>query len=522
MNSETRNLSEDLDEIIIIDDNDTIGEQIKTETWKMIIVDDDIEVHHITKLVLRDFEFEGKHLSFLSAYSGAEAIQLIKDNPDTAVILLDVIMEKSDAGLNVIKYIRNELGNKIVRIILRTGQPGETPEEETIISYDINDYKEKSELTSKKLLTSVITALRSFRDLIVLQNNKLSLERIINSSYVIHRQKTLNNFINEILSQLLYLLYEGKKYVNNYYSGLAAMMDGDEFVIVSGVEDYANVNGRYLKDVLSQEEFENVLETLQAEGIVCKGKYFIACFKNEAITPVIVFVRCKNDLTEWEQDLLAIYYTNAFIALDNFMLTNEIESTQKEIVLTLGGISEARSKETGNHVKRVAEYSKILALGYNLKEEEVEILKQASPMHDIGKLAIPDAILNKPGKLTAEEFDVIKTHSQIGYDMLKNSNRSLMKVASIIALQHHEKFDGTGYPQRLQGENIHIYGRITAVADVFDALGSERVYKKAWDLDRIIELFKEERGKHFDPELIDIFFDNLSKIIQVKDSLADI
>jgi response regulator RpfG family c-di-GMP phosphodiesterase len=203
-------------------------------------------------------------------------------------------------------------------------------------------------------------------------------------------------------------------------------------------------------------------------------------------------------------------------------LKKEIEDTQKEVIFTMGAIAESRSKETGNHVKRVAEYTKLLALYYGIQENEAEMLKQASPMHDIGKVAIPDAVLNKPGRFNDEERDIMNTHAQLGYDMLKMSNRSLLKMASIVAYQHHEKYDGTGYPNNLKGEDIHIYGRITALADVFDALGSARVYKEAWDDDRIFKLFKEERGKHFDPKLIDIFFDHLDEFLEIRDSMNDL
>ena len=203
-------------------------------------------------------------------------------------------------------------------------------------------------------------------------------------------------------------------------------------------------------------------------------------------------------------------------------LQKEIEDTQKEVVFTMGAIGESRSKETGNHVKRVAEYSKLFALYYGLPEEEAEMLKQASPMHDIGKVAIPDSILNKPAKFTPEEFEKMKAHAQLGYDMLKVSNRSLLKTAATVAYEHHEKYNGKGYPRGIKGEEIHIYGRITAIADVFDALGSDRCYKNAWNDEKIFQLFKDERGEHFDPDLVDIFFDHLDEFLEIRDKFRDI
>ncbi|MFD2445151.1 HD domain-containing phosphohydrolase [Bacillus sp. CGMCC 1.16607] len=224
-----------------------------------------------------------------------------------------------------------------------------------------------------------------------------------------------------------------------------------------------------------------------------------------------------------EQDVkhlsLAASYTGK--SLETAILNAEMEETQKEIIYTMGEIGESRSKETGNHVKRVAEYSYILAVGYGLGIEEAELIKLASPMHDIGKVAIPDEILLKPGKLTDEEFGIMKSHSSIGYNLLKKSNRPILQAATIIAGQHHEKWNGRGYPNGLKGENIHIYGRITAIADVFDALASDRCYKKAWELDRILNLFKEEAGEHFDPKLVEVFFDNLDKILMIRDTYVD-
>ena len=203
-------------------------------------------------------------------------------------------------------------------------------------------------------------------------------------------------------------------------------------------------------------------------------------------------------------------------------LSDEIINTQKEIIYTMGEIAETRSKETGNHVKRVAEYSKLLALKLGISSDEAEMLKLASPMHDIGKVGIPDNILNKPGKLTPEEFEIMKTHAQLGYEMLKHSSKPILQAAAIVSKEHHEKYNGNGYPKGLKGEEIHIFARITAVADVFDALGSDRIYKKAWEDEKIFELFNSEKGEHFDPKIIDIFFENLEEIKQIRDKFKDI
>lgn len=209
------------------------------------------------------------------------------------------------------------------------------------------------------------------------------------------------------------------------------------------------------------------------------------------------------------EDLLLIHLNDV---TELMQLRQEIEDTQREIIYAMGEIGETRSKETGNHVKRVALYSKELALLYGLSSKEADILQMASPMHDIGKIGIPDGILNAPRKLTIEEFEIIKTHAQLGYNMLKYSNKPILKTAAIVAREHHEKWDGSGYPRGLSGKNIHIYGRITAVADVFDALGNERAYKKAWKLEKILSFLEKQSGKHFDPQLVELFLNNIDII----------
>ena len=206
---------------------------------------------------------------------------------------------------------------------------------------------------------------------------------------------------------------------------------------------------------------------------------------------------------------------------DFIKLHTELEDTQKEIIHRMGEVGETRSKETGYHVKRVAEYSKLLATLLGLGEKNSKLIYSASPMHDIGKVGIPDSILKKPGKLDEQEWKIMKTHSKLGYNILKKSKRNILKAAAIVAYSHHEKWDGSGYPNALVGEKIHIFGRITAIADVFDALGSDRCYKKAWELDKILELFKAERGKQFDPSLVDIFLENIDKFLEIRDKFQD-
>jgi response regulator RpfG family c-di-GMP phosphodiesterase len=176
-------------------------------------------------------------------------------------------------------------------------------------------------------------------------------------------------------------------------------------------------------------------------------------------------------------------------------------------------------KELSGHLKRVAAYARLLAAKYGMSEAEVKFVKQIAPMHDIGKWAIPDNILHKPDKLTPEEWDIMKTHTWVGYEMLKDSKLEVLQMGAMVAIQHQEKFDGTGYPKGLKGEEIHIFSRITTVADVFDALGSERSYKQAWPVEEITQYFRDGRGTHFDPILVDLLLGNLGEFLAIKEEM---
>ncbi len=208
-------------------------------------------------------------------------------------------------------------------------------------------------------------------------------------------------------------------------------------------------------------------------------------------------------------------------SLETFMLNQEIIESQNETILLLGELCEKRSLETGKHTSRVALYSVAVAEAMGLPQEDIQILKQSSGLHDIGKLATKDKILLKPGKLTDEEYDEMKKHTEVGHLMLKDSKNRILQTGALISYQHHEKYNGTGYPQGLKGDEIHIFARITAIADVFDAITSVRCYKEAWPVDKSFELIKSESGKHFDPKVVEAFFEVTDEILTIYEELKD-
>ena len=201
--------------------------------------------------------------------------------------------------------------------------------------------------------------------------------------------------------------------------------------------------------------------------------------------------------------------------------TDELRRTRLQVIQRLGRAAEYRDNETGNHILRMSHIAALLAKSIGWNEDDCELMLHASPMHDIGKIGIPDHILLKPGKFEPEEWEVMKTHAAIGAHILEGDDSDLMRWASEIALTHHEKWDGNGYPQGLVGEAIPLTGRIAALADVFDALTSERPYKKAWTVEAAVEWIKENRGTHFAPDLVDVFLIQLPEILKIRERFSE-
>ncbi len=478
------------------------------KAWKILIVDDDEEVHKLTKVVLRDYHFETRAIQFFSAFSGGEALEVMRDEQDIALVLLDVVMETDNAGLECAKAIRELLHNDMVRIILRTGQPGQAPEEEVIKNYDINDYKSKTELTIQSLFTAITSALRTYQFIKTIDFNKRGLESVIDATRDILELDTFKRFHHHVFDKMCTFNTEPDKaiyFVNPFVKAQAHNQLLESFKVLAERGDESLEQGQSASDIDDLEVKELIQQAIDQQGIILSERAFVGYVKASKGGESLVFMQWKNVVDTLEQKLLSIFFNNVSVVYENLSLNEEIKETQKEMIYTLSELVEGRSKETANHIRRVAAVSGMLGRKVGLGEQQIQMLELTAPMHDIGKIGTPDSILKKPGKLTPEEYRVMQEHAAYGAAIFGRSERDVMQTSALIAEQHHEKWDGSGYPKGLKGDGIHIYGRIVALADVVDALVHKRCYKKAWEMPQVLQTLQEERGKHFDPQLVDIF-----------------
>jgi response regulator RpfG family c-di-GMP phosphodiesterase len=196
-------------------------------------------------------------------------------------------------------------------------------------------------------------------------------------------------------------------------------------------------------------------------------------------------------------------------------ITEEMVATQKEVIITLSELVEFRARESATHVERVAEFAGIFATALGLEASEALLLTEAAPMHDLGKIGLPDYIIHKPGALTTDELTVMRSHTKIGHDILAKHDRPLFRMAATIALEHHERWDGSGYPRGLRGDSISMAGRIVALCDVFDSLSNARPYKDAWPLEKTVKFIEDGAGHHFDPALVEVMTKNMDKFLKI-------
>ncbi|CAK0780570.1 putative two-component system response regulator [Gammaproteobacteria bacterium] len=512
------------DDLLLLDDTPDLASS-PYAAWQVLVVDDEPEVHQVTHLVLKGLRYQNRDIEFVNAYSAREAAALLSSHPDIALVLLDVVMETEDAGLMLVRQIRDQMNNRTVRIVLRTGQPGHAPEQEVILQYDINDYKSKSELTAQKLFTTVIAALRSYQDIRSLEVAQMGMAQMMTSSNALFRIKSLAHFSTELLEQYQMLLALGQSSPALLRGAMVLPMTGDSTPVVLIAQGSLSGWAGCALDALPPDIRTRIETCIRQTGNQIEPNLLIFYLATHH-GPMLVYLERFTgfELSPLQGQLLCLFNQKAALALDNVQLFQRQNRAQEAAILALARVAEFKDDDTGNHLLRIETRTQALAerlvnhpdFGSEIDEIFLSQIGAASILHDIGKVAIPDEILMKPGMLTPEEWTVMRTHPQVGADILREAakrvgGRNYLELASQIANYHHERFNGTGYPAGLAGDAIPIAARMVAVVDVYDALTSHRPYKAAWSRAKAIEAIRESRGSHFDPRIVDAFLELLEE-----------
>jgi response regulator RpfG family c-di-GMP phosphodiesterase len=510
------------DDWIIEDETIALSADMSTSqySWRVLIVDDDPDVHSVTRLSLRNVAFKNRSLELLSAYSGAEAFDILRDTNDIALVLLDVVMETDDAGLKLVKRIRGELNNQITRIVLRTGQPGQAPEQKIIVEYDINDYKAKTELTTQKLFTSVIASLRAYESLLTIERSRVGLNKILEGAGNLYQIQSLRDFASGVLKQVSAILNVGFDGVLCVRKGGVSKAAGTSHLpaVIAATGKYADLADAELLPS-NHQLAHGITKTFQekhSQYVHPANVLFIHTHQGHELT---VSITPPWPLEEIQREMLEIFCHRIASAFDNLYLFEQLHKSQESTVVALANLAEFRDEGTGGHVRRVQMLTD--AIANNLLQRDIytdeltpqfmDMVGMASILHDVGKVATPDHILLKPGIHTPEERVIMQKHAQVGETVLARAanlldGASYLTYGAQIAGGHHEHFDGNGYPRGLKALDIPLSARIVAVVDVFDALLHRRVYKEAWSYPDTIDYIRQRRGTQFDPHVVDALF----------------
>lgn len=489
------------------------------KAWKILLVDDEIDVIEVSRMVLEDLVFEDKPMAILTAQSGAEAREVFAREDDIAIAFIDVVMETEHAGLELVKFVREKLRNDRTRLILRTGNPGAAPQTDVVRYLEIDDYKEKTELTADRLGTSVMTSLRAYRNLIARVRIQNGLQAIIQStdSSEDDPQVQFAKIVEQcdlMTQQVTGLACHGAVYL----WGRAGLRKLDTFGPGPSPTPDAQRDGA-ITHAIAQALESPVLGAVRPTEVA--GGLLLGDRPHPSNGLFLWLEGLNLSLQEEHLNLLQLFLGFRAGGLTRTVLQREVVAAQSEVLHRLCEAVETRSKETGAHIRRIAQFSRHLARLKGLSLEQQKLIEMASPMHDIGKVAIPDDILHKPGKLNDDEWTLMKSHAEVGHRLLAHAEFPVMQAAAELAYHHHERWDGHGYPRGLSGEAIPVSGRIVALVDVFDALLSRRAYKEPWPLARVTDEIRRLRGSHFDPELVDLLVQNIHDFHTIYLSLPD-
>jgi response regulator RpfG family c-di-GMP phosphodiesterase len=491
------------DDLVFSDEQSDDTKHLSLHPWQVMVVDDEPAVHEVTQLVMAGFEMDGRGLKFIHCYSAKEAFAVLSAPNDIALILLDVVMETEHAGLDLARQIREDILNLNVRIVLRTGQPGQAPEEQVIKDYDINDYKEKTDLTRRKLITIFYAGLRAYRDLMRIEHARQGLRRSIEAISQVYDSQNLRSFASAVLEQVNFLLdLNAEGLCASRLSAYTANSANGHIKVLAATQAFSGL--------LVDEEVHNLPNEVQAtirHALRDKvshhaDSFYAGYFKTQAGSESIIYMVFPEPINQHARELLELFSRNVAITYDGLLLRDDLEQAQLETISVLGGAIERRSISTFPQIHRIGKLAALLARHAGCSERESELMRLAVFLHDVGKAAVPEHILTKPGPLSPEEWEIVNAHARTGQTMLAQSKSHVHEVAAVMALEHHEHWDGQGHPQGLRGDGISLAGRIACLADVMDSLLNTCSYRDAWPMDKVYQYVADQSGKQFDPALV--------------------
>lgn len=472
--------------------------------WKVLVIDDEPDVLGVTRLSLGGFSFAGRGIQIIEAGSAAAAKERLAEHADIALALIDVVMETDDAGLRLVEHIRQTLNNSMMRLMIRTGQPGAAPERFVIDHFDIDDYKDKTELTDTRLYTSVRSGIKAYRDLVSINNNRIGLERILEVMPSLFQlgSESLPQFFSGVMSQVIGLCQLSNASHIGTFEGVIATFDEGE-AKVQACTDRFNATPRLQE--IHQACLRSVREMTKVPELRQHSSVFPLTTGHKPIG--YIYVEPNEPLTADDINLIHVLARQCSQALENFRLHGNIVKAFDDAIDMLAEIAEFKDKTTGDHINRIDQYTRLVALAMGIAGDEATRMGVASRLHDVGKIGIPDHILSKPGRLTPDEFAVIKTHTTIGASILAHDKA--FEVSREVALHHHERWDGHGYPDGTPARQLPLVTRIVSVVDVFDALINKRPYKDPWGLREARQAIADSAGSQFDPDVVRAFIRQL-------------
>ena len=497
--------------------------------WDVLVVDDELSVQEVTELALSRVTCEGLPICLHFASSVEDAINILQNVPNISVVLLDVVMEGGLSGLDFVTYVRNTLNNHHIRFIIRTGQAGVSSEIQVIQNYDIQGYWNKVDMPVKRLRNVAIAAIRNYISLLRIERRREISDFILRQSRLLQDESLDERMFVELMSNSLISLFQNTRYATPQEAALGQGFFSLALIMNCAPEARMAIAAAHgvceqswlgpLDEFPRKESLEAILEMLALNEPIAMTQNdshirLLISFSVKGLLETALFVEGPaNSIDPSHLMTMATHAQTIFKNKSSYWLTRR---SYTESALRLAGIVEARmSGPADAYLVRIYAQVRLIALRAGCSEREAELFAHGASLHDIGKIKLPDAILMKPSALTTAEWQVIKTHPVIGHELLSDPSIPDLQSGATIALEHHERWDGQGYPDGKRGLDISLGARITSIVSVHDRLLNDRPYRSAWERDKVVAYIKDNAGTLFDPGLI-------SEFTAVYDEILDI